>query len=328
MTSLFLLTIATLIDLSFAQTPIHPIVAEKPEFPGYMYRPDVKNKTFPAIVLLHGSEGGNGNFWQPPGFPQLPTGENTFTAQLAKHYASLGYVTYALCYFDCKHHVGFKTYPPDELVDVDIKNYVYEAFVSLKKSKWVVGKKVAVMGGSRGAELALLFAGLTEGASSMGLNALEVPDAVISESPSDFVAYPLTKESADLLSQGKPGVFNGGYSWKFDTLALPPGSTILPEFYTRPTLITYWTEDSIWGESVDIGRILLRYDQSAIPYSLIEHQTPANAQKDLEAFKVALKTNTKVFVRFVGEGHVAPQESEARKLYFSVLNEFLKIHLQ
>lgn len=318
----------SLVQFSCAQVGPYTVVAEKPDFPGYMFRPDTKDKTFPAIVILHGSEGGNGNFWQPPGFPSLPTGENSFTVQTAKYYASLGYVTYALCYFDCKHHQGFKTYPPDELVNVDIRDYVYEAFAAFKKNKWSSGKKVAVWGSSRGAELTLLLAGLVEGANTMTRTQLEVPDAIISASPSDFVAYPFSKENAELVSQGLPGVPVIGNSWKFELFDLIPGAGILSEAYSGPTLITYWTEDSIWGPSVDVGRIIQRYDQTGITYSLVEHQKSEDGPKDFITFQKELQTSTKIFIKFVGAGHVAPTENHSRKFYFSVVNEFLNKHLQ
>ena len=89
------------------------VIKEKAPFPGYMYRPK-DDAAHPGILILHGSDGGNGDFWHFPGKPPANVGEKAGTPQLARHYASLGYVTYALCYFDCMHHEGYDDYPPKE----------------------------------------------------------------------------------------------------------------------------------------------------------------------------------------------------------------------
>lgn len=328
-TAVFALTIL-IHATAFAQNAPFDVVKEKPGFPGYMYRPNVEGRTFPAILLFHGSEGGNGNFWQPPGFPPLPTGEENFTARLAKHYASLGYVTYALCYFDCRHHEGYPSYPPDELVNVDIRNYVYESFLWLKRSRWVNGKKVAVWGGSRGAELAILFASLLESSKSSLGERLEIPDAVIAESPSDFVAYPFKKPTTDQRYQREhSSQSNSGLSaWTFNKIPLQPRATILTELYTRPSLITFWEMDPIWGPTVDIHRIMNRYDASGIAYRLVEHAEPSESDIDYQKFILALSKTDRTFVEFKGAGHGPPPNRRSNELFFSITNEFLARSLE
>jgi len=310
--------------------PQYEVIKENPKFPGYLYRPNVQGRTFPAILFLHGSEGGHGNYWQPPNMPSLPVGEDNFTARLAKHYAGLGYVTYALCYFDCRHPQGFANYPPDELIGVDIKNYVHASMVWLKQSQWVNGKKVAVWGGSRGAELTLLLSSELAKANSRFPEKLELPDAILAESPSDFIAHPYSKENADRLSKSEPPlpVPDNQTAWTFGQIPLPTGQDIPTELYTGPSLITFWETDPIWGPLVDINRILNRYQQSRIPYQLLQHVDPNMAAHDYQKFLLYLKENPRLFVEFKGSGHCAPQTPQSSALFFSIATEFLKNALQ
>lgn len=106
-------------------SPDNSVIKEKAPFPGYLYHPN-DNAAHPGILLLHGSDGGNGDF--NPNFRNARTGENAGTPSLARDYARRGYVTYALCHFDCKHHDGYDDYPPDDLKDIDIYKITYEAF--------------------------------------------------------------------------------------------------------------------------------------------------------------------------------------------------------
>lgn len=95
-----------------------------------------KNKQQPLVVGLGGSEGGNawaGNYWK-----------NTRDSFLAKGYAFL-----AIGYFGCKG-------TPALLNQIAIDD-VYKAIAEAKKNKRVNSAKIAVIGGSRGADLALLL---------------------------------------------------------------------------------------------------------------------------------------------------------------------------
>lgn len=308
------------------------VIEEKADFPGYLFRPDSKEKNLPAIIFFHGSEGGNADFWKPPAFPNLPTGENNFTAVLAKHYASLGYVTYALCYFDCRHHRGYSSYPPDELVNVDLENYVYKAFHWLKFSPWVNGGKVAFWGGSRGAELTILLASLLEGVNQNSFIKYEVPDAIVASSPSDFVASPFTKVNADLLSAGElpKESLQNLRAWKFNTVNLDPGGMILTEMFTGPSLITFWENDNIWGPLIDIHRIINRYNHQGISFWYLQHANPQNVNSDFDSFLNHLSKTKRFFLEYKGVGHgdPMPNQGEARKLNFSIINSFLEKNLK
>lgn len=95
-----------------------------------------KNKNQPLIVGLGGSEGGNAwtsNHWK-----------NTRDQFLEKGYAFL-----AIGYFGCNG-------TPDTLNKISIEN-VYQAIQVAAKHELVNKQKIAIIGGSRGADLALLL---------------------------------------------------------------------------------------------------------------------------------------------------------------------------
>jgi dienelactone hydrolase len=130
-------------EYSEAELRTMAAVVEVPEvrrrFPGsYMFVP-AGGGTHPGVIFFHGSGGGR----------NTPTSACTARVQAARGYASL-----AFCYFDC----GDDTIP-EALADVDLKRS-YDAMVWLKRSPWVNGRKVAMMGASRGAEKAALLASL------------------------------------------------------------------------------------------------------------------------------------------------------------------------
>lgn len=318
----WLLLSLTQYSLATPESTLFEILKEEAMFPGLIYRPHLNNsQPRPAIIFLHGSEGGNGNFWIPSNYPPLPTGEDTFTNQLARHYASLGYVTYSLCYFDCGHLTGnFAKLPPDELVNVDIKDYVFAAIKWLRTTPFVQGQKVVLWGGSRGAELTLLTSSLT-------YNDPDTPDAIIAESPSDFMASAFTKKSADALSKGQQPDLSDSHlsAWIFGGQYLaPPYSSILTEMYTNPSLITFWETDPIWGPMVDIKRIMSRYKQKNINYIHHEYKEDADIRNDFINFQQSLELSTQLFIELKGTGHGAPMTLDSRDLFFATVNAFLE----
>jgi dienelactone hydrolase len=86
---------------------------------------------FPAVIVLHGSEGGT-----------------TYTAPLALSFARDGFAALALCYFGCPGR-------PDALKDIPVEG-VMAAVDYLRARADVRPGAVALVGLSRGAELALI----------------------------------------------------------------------------------------------------------------------------------------------------------------------------
>ncbi len=93
-----------------------------------------KGKKQPLVVGLGGSEGGNAwasNYWQ----------------KTRNEFLEKGYAFLAVCYFGCKS--------TPKILDKIAIDDVYKAIAEAKKNKKVDSKKIAVVGGSRGADLAL-----------------------------------------------------------------------------------------------------------------------------------------------------------------------------
>ena len=149
-------------EYSEAELRAMAAVVEVPEvrkrFPGsYMFVP-AGGGTHPGVIFFHGSGGGR----------------NTLTsACTARIQAARGYASLAFCYFDCGDDAI-----PEALADVDLKRS-YDAMVWLKRSPWVNGRKVAMMGASRGAEKAALLASLLAHAATKD-STVVVPDLLYS----------------------------------------------------------------------------------------------------------------------------------------------------
>ncbi len=130
MSRLFLLCLSVLLSFTaFSQDTLQVKNVEAILYTG-------KNKQQPLVVGLGGSEGGNAwasNYWK-----------NTRDAFLEKGYAFL-----AIGYFGCKE-------TPALLNQIAIDD-VYKAIAEAKKYKRVNPDRIAVIGGSRGADLALLL---------------------------------------------------------------------------------------------------------------------------------------------------------------------------
>lgn len=125
-------------------------------FPGsYLFVPE-DGLSHPGIVWLHGSEGGR---------------YSDASMCRARFLASKGYAALFFCYSDCGDNAL-----PEVVYQVDLKR-TYDAMVWLKQSQYVEAKKIALSGGSRGAEQVLILAAFLGQAVANGEN-LILPDAI------------------------------------------------------------------------------------------------------------------------------------------------------
>jgi len=127
---LFLILLLIISANSFAQ-----ITLQTPNVESVLYLGN--NKSQPLIVGLGGSEGGNAwtsDYWK----------------KTRDQFIEQGYAFLALGYFGCKG-------TPDTLNKIAIED-IYNAIKIATKNKLLNKKKVAIIGGSRGADLALLIA--------------------------------------------------------------------------------------------------------------------------------------------------------------------------
>lgn len=304
---------------------IAQIRSEQPPYPGYLYVPDTPGP-HPGILLLHGSEGGYGDFWSMPGEKSRSVGEAKYTVKMAKHFASLGYVAYTYAYFHADSIKGFSSYPPSELVNIDMRNTA-QALAWLKSCSYVQGRPVGLYGGSRGAEHALILASLLPQLKELNATV----DVVIASSPSDFVYPGFSREAADALSSGAPFPENFPSAWSFDGKPIEMYSPIEIEKITSPVFITYGAIDPIWGPYVDAQKLhqrLISHGAPSMHYDFRNSEDPKALMdlivKNLSAEKSSAKA---IFIRFIDEGHSAKPHSNSSLLESMMTEFFLKTYL-
>ena len=292
-------------------------------FPGYLYKPKPRNQSYPAIVFLHGSEGGNNDFWYTPGNKPDRTGEDGGSPWQARRYAKMGYVTLALCYFDCRHHKGFSDYPPDDLVKVDLEGITKKAVAWLRKQKFVGERKVGLLGMSRGAEQAILLASLSAPDSA------GTPDAVASLSPSDYVMEQFSKETAEAIIRGDYVHWPKKPAWIYGNHTPSVNYPIEVEKYRKPLLITFFSTDPVAPGSVDLSRTIDRYKSADIDhfYRKIERdKIYKNIFRNISA-----TSSMTIFIEYDFSGHVYPNEDKepvALRLQIRIVDWFFKEHLK
>lgn len=310
-------------DTESSGEPEYKIEKLKLPFPGYLYKPKSTNPSYPAIVFLHGSEGGNNDFWYRPGNKPNRTGEDGYVPWLAREYAKKGYVTLALCYFDCRHHKGFSDYPPDELVKVDIEGITQKSVAWLRKQKFVGENQVGLLGLSRGAEQAILLASL------IAPDSAGTPDAVASLSPSDNVARQVSKETAKALIRGDVAHWPRKPAWMYGNHTPTVGHPIEVEKYKKPLLITFFWSDPVWGGEDDLSKTLRRYKSAGIDHF---YRKIGRDNIDKNTFQDISATSSKaIFIEYDFSGHVYPNEDKepvALQLQIRIIDWFFKEHLK
>lgn len=132
--------LATLSHPAFA---LHPVELVDTPY-GRLYRPADGGQSHPGVIVFHGSEGGG----------------RAYNGLQAQHLAMHGYAALAYCYYQCLTGMGDISDPPVEFIDISIDK-PFAAFKWLKSSRYVDGHKMAIVGTSKGAELALLITALT-----------------------------------------------------------------------------------------------------------------------------------------------------------------------
>ena len=270
------------------------------DLPGYLFRPN-KEGAFPGIVFLHGSDGGSGNFWTPPGRGRYPSGKESITVRQAEAFTRRGYCTLALSYFDCPHTKELAFTPPEELVQVDIKHITERALARMRDFEFVDERSVGICGASRGAEHALVMASLVK------KGAKGAPDYVMSISPTAYIYGGISKELAQVFSKGESYTGPILPSWSYDGVDLIPGEIIAFEKIQVPFLITVCSKDPIWEtehDILDIKNRLLEKGVRCVAHELAVLNSPKfSTNKDLNHI-----------VNIPVEGHCYPDPSKHPEL--------------
>jgi uncharacterized protein len=162
-------------------------------FPGVLVVPDQLG-SFPAVVVIHGSEG-----------------SLHFSLDVAQGLAEKGFIALALCYFGCPQ-------TPEKLQNINIEQ-VIQAVDYLRNRRDVRPEAIALLGLSRGAELALIVGALDPEVHAV-ISVMGVP-WVVGGHPSGGTAW---------LYQGRPLPFHN----------------IPVEQINGPVLLIHGERDIVW----------------------------------------------------------------------------------
>jgi pimeloyl-ACP methyl ester carboxylesterase len=177
---------------------------------------------FPAIMILHGSEGAWSEW------------SHRNAAILAAH----GFLAFPFGYSN-----GGNAWNAGNIIDVPLDRTV-EAIAALRAFPYS-SKKIGLYGISRGAEHALLLASLMARDSVDGM-----PEAIAAHSPPDVICG--ASDSRSWRDVGEPGwqSWDGGkraWSWRGSTNDLLPTTPIEIERYSGPLFLSHGTADKVWS---------------------------------------------------------------------------------
>jgi dienelactone hydrolase len=218
---------------------------------GYLYYPD-EGGPHPGLIILSGSDGGL-HEW------------------LAQVMASNGFAALTLAYW------GYRDLPK-ELVEIPLE-YFQKAIAWMKTQKAVRADRLAVVGGSKGGELALLL-GATYFDDIKAVVAW-VPSGItwkgISEQRSGsswsrngkglpYIPWTFTREDAIKWQKGELHSFRHLYAFdKIDPAAIDQ-ATIKVEKIKGPVLLVSGTDDQTWPSSDFSDMVMQRLEKFKHPY--------------------------------------------------------------
>lgn len=234
---------------------------DKPGMVGVLYHPNKPGK-YPTVILLGGSEGG------------MLEGS---ASMLASH----GYAVLALAYF------GIDPLPK-ELIEIPLE-YVASAIMWLKTQPAVDANRIAVMGGSKGGELALLVGAtypqdiraviaikphtLVYQAISMDLQNSSKSSWMLDGKPVPFASGALTPEFIGLFV-GRPVSFRSSYEQPLDDPATVARAAIAVEKINGPILFVSGTDDQMTPSSrlCDMAIERLKANQFSYTYTHLRYE--------------------------------------------------------
>ncbi len=233
---------------------------EKDGLHGYLYHP-AQGGPFPGVIILGGSNGG-------------------LYEWLAQAFASNGFAALTVAYFQYRDL-------PAELVEIPLE-YFQRATAWMKAQPAVKADRVALAGGSKGGELALLLAsrldefravvGWTPGAHVWeGLSQKYFSPDYKSISSWSFNGQPLVfmpfKASAEDKAKEMKGELSSYVKFHRDSLgqadpALLEKAAIPVEKIKAPILLVSGTDDQTWPASEFCATIMARLKKAGFPYEV------------------------------------------------------------
>ncbi len=270
----------------------------------------------PTVIWLGGSEGG------------LSEG---YAALLA----SRGYAALALAYF------GIDPLPP-ELVEIPLE-YFAEAIAWLKTQPAVDPNRIAVMGGSKGAELALLL-GAMHPADIKAVVAYK-PSAVVGmglyRNPQSYSQGPKSSWSLDgqglpfvaggftieLLKYmvGQPAALRSSYEEGLKDPAAVAAATIPVERIRGPVLLISGTDDQLWPSAEMGDMVMARLKAHNHPYPY-EHLKYEGAGHEISGLYLPMSTSTRAGNLILGGSPAANAHASADS--WPKVLAFLEQHLR
>jgi dipeptidyl aminopeptidase/acylaminoacyl peptidase len=187
------------------------------EYPDYLHVPQGRGRA-PAILLLHGSEGGRSGW----------------SSWLALGLAMQGFVTYAFPYSK-----GGNSWHAGDIQDIDLERTV-DALRWLRRHEAVSGK-VGLYGVSRGAEHAILLVSLMARDITPGL-----PDAVAAHAPSDTIAGAFIAGTFNPKERETWDPSRRAWHWRGLSDGLLPTTPIEIERYEGPLFLSHGEADRVW----------------------------------------------------------------------------------
>lgn len=254
------------------------IILESPNVEAKLYLGKGKNQ--PLIVGLGGSEGGNAwasDYWK----------------KTRDQFIEKGYAFLAIGYFGCEG-------TPKLLDKIGIDD-VYNAIAEAKKNKQINSEKIAVIGGSRGGDLALLLGSYYEDISTVvGMSAshavfpghtLEFTTSCWTFDEKELPFIPVNEEAVPfLLERNLRGTFEAMLK---DTVAEQQSVIKVENIHGAVLLLSATEDDHI--PAVEMGEKMmarLKNNNFSYPYQLIvlegSHQEPTKHFDTVFAF---LETN-------------------------------------
>jgi dienelactone hydrolase len=205
-------------------------------------------KRLPGVILLGGSEGGL---------------DGAGAALLASH----GYAAFTLAYFGVEG-------VPSELVEIPVE-YLIQALEWMRARNEIDPRRIAIIGRSRGSELALLTASLRGDVSSViaiGPSCVLWGGIPKSSKPSPVAAWTYEGKSLPFLSAKAPDELMSEfyakgplqsrlYEFLFSDHNAVEQATIPVERIQGKVLLISGKEDRVWGSPIMAGRILERARQ-------------------------------------------------------------------
>lgn len=277
------------------------LFTKKTPFKGSAIFTPSTDKSYPGIVLLHGSEGGS--------IPYVHTHAQILALE--------GFSVLTLCWFSCNKNP--LTGPPSPLYKINL-NTIVKSIQWFQNSKFVKNKNFGIYGISRGAELALLLSELTSSIKNFK------PKAIAVHVPSDVIVQGFSwswidkrcwvckkKEKQCQKKPYSPTLFKWNSScgekpslnfytanypaWTYNKQVLKTGRLIRVDKYKGPLFISHGTQDEYWKEI---------------------------RSKKIKTLRDKYKLETELHI-FKGESHVFKSKNEHKKK--KLLNSFFKKHL-